>query len=227
MKLVAFGDSFTEGLIKEPIENTQEERAEINYANQLLKLDNPFTSLENLAYRGNGNETIAYKIYKRLQSDYKDCFFLVAWSAPARQGMYIKKDDEYKTDHHPTIKHYKFQTEMLMLGIHFALNEFKVPHAFINAFSPHTHYSNLFNSKFFNKINYINSTYKRNTLFDIIAERYGNTSEPDQKEFFDVASNKYISKCNHPTALGHQLIAEKINPFLKKTLDTQLKEYII
>ena len=44
MKLVVFGDSFVEGLIKEPVLNSTEERKDISFVNQLTYLDNPFTA---------------------------------------------------------------------------------------------------------------------------------------------------------------------------------------
>jgi hypothetical protein len=217
MKLIAFGDSFVEGLIKEPIENSVEDRAKINFVTQLASLNNSFTSFENYGERGSGNESIAYKVQKRLDQPTDNCFFLVCWTTPFRVGKYKKEFDRYETVLTSNIvnKNFVFETKMLMFGISHLLKLNNIPYAFINSFSPES----------YDGINYINSNYKRNTLFDIIAERYGNTSTPTDHEtkvnhsFFDVPNSKFIAPCKHPTAIGHRLIA--------KTLDKYLKEYTL
>lgn len=217
MKLIAFGDSFVEGLIKEPKENSFHERARINFVTQIVSLDNVFTSFENYGERGSGNESIAYKVQNRIKKPTKNCFFLVCWTSPYRIGRFDDQNDRYETvglTSNSINKNYEFETKMFMFGISNLLKLNNIPYAFVNSFSPQS----------YENINYINHNYKRNTLFDIIAERYGNSSEPADYETkinhseFDIPSNKFIAPCKHPTAKGHKLIA--------KTLDKHLKKYI-
>lgn len=227
MKLVAFGDSFVEGLIKVPKENTPEERKEINFVTQLQRLDNPFTSTENYGVRGYGTEAIAYEVYKRLQQPCDDCFFLVVWSGIYRVGNYHRHPDRYQVNmpkgYVEVPKNYVFQTDIHMEAISSLLKKRNIPYAYTNSFSPHTHESKLFDEEYFESLNYINATYKRNTLFDIIAERYGQDDENYEggknHTVFDVPPSKFIAGCKHPTPIGHKLIANTLNDPIKKIID--------
>ena len=226
MKLVAFGDSFVEGLIKEPKVNTPEERNEINFVTQLQKLENQFTSVENYGSRGYGTEAIAYSVYKRLQTCTKNCFFLVVWSSPFRSSTYNETDDTYVVSTPKTFKNYSFHLDMHIEAISSILKKRGIPYAFINSFSPHTHQSKLFTAEYFENLNYINATYKRNTLFDIIAEQYGNYNNTYNGMLehvqFDIDPSKFIAKCKHPTPEGHCLIAQTINNSIKKIIDNHV-----
>ena len=224
MNLVGFGDSFTEGVIKQPKENSPKERREISFINQLVQLDNPFTSFENLGVRANSNEAIAHSVVKRTKDNTFNCFFLISWSSPTRVGQYNVKEDAYTHGGgYGEPRNDFFLTNMFMLGIHALLKNHNIPHAFINAFSPFTE-SDL------GDINYINPNLNRNTLFDIVAGRYGNKDNISELEktknhdFFDVQNSQYIAPCKHPSAEGHKLIAKTLNPFIINLLDKQTKE---
>jgi lysophospholipase L1-like esterase len=235
MKLVAFGDSFVEGLIKEPYENSRENRKEINFVSQLINLDNCFTEAENYGVRGSSNERIAYEAYKRLKHSYSYCFFLVAWSGIERQEIYnIEKDKyEYQKVKRWPEKNLKFQSEMFMISLHQIFKYYKIPHAFVNAFQPLQNSNKIFDTEFFKSINYVNPDFLRNTLFDIISNRYGkNIPIPAEEQYinhdyFKVEKSKYIADCLHPSKEGHRLIAKTLNLYLENLLDKQSKEYNI
>lgn len=211
MKLIAFGDSFVEGLIKDPKENSKAMRKKINFVTQLALLDNIFDSVENYGERGSGNESIAYKIHKRLHKrELSNCFFLVCWSSPFREAAYDKVNDKYSsTSKIKFNKNYYFQTKMLMYGVSKILELYKIPYVFTSSFTTYN----------YNNTNHINWQSPCNSLFDIIALRYCQNYDTNESNYFNVNPNQYIAKCNHPTAIGHKLIA--------KTLDIHLKEYIL
>ena len=98
LNLVAFGDSFVEGYIKLPKENTKKDRKNINFVTKLCTLDNPFIKCENYGIHGASNEKIAYRVYKRCKRSVKNCFFLICWTHPDRVSYYHEGNDEYQTD---------------------------------------------------------------------------------------------------------------------------------
>ena len=226
MKLVSFGDSFVEGLIKKPIENSIEERKIINFVSQLLNLDNPFSTVENFGARGSSNASIAHRVWKRAQEDTRDCFFLICWSSPYRYGHYDKHVDNYRTlDLRKEIineKDQQFETDSFIFFIKSLLESYNIPYAQTNSFAtlenrlPVQHYINA---------NYICADQKRHTLFDIIANRFNSNLDLTANDFesnhdmFDVPASDLIALCKHPTDQGHKKIAETLSPFLKKIID--------
>ena len=121
-------------------------------------------------------------------------------------------------------KNYGFQTDIYMEAISSLLKKRKIPYAYTNSFSPHVHESKLFTEEYFESLNYINAKYSRNTLFDIIAKRYGNADVNKYEggsnhTMFDVPPSKYIAGCKHPTQEGHKLIAKTINGPIKNILN--------
>jgi len=219
--LVAFGDSFVEGFIKSPKENTKKDREKINFITKLCTLDNPFVKCENYGIHGASNEKIAYRVYKRCKSSVQNCFFLICWSHHDRVSYFHHANDEYQTDINllkATRKNNTFQTTMFMFGLHNMLTYLQIPHAQINSFSPLIKNHKL---DYAVAANYINAEYDRNTLFDIIANRYKKEiplrhDDYSHPENFDFEFNDYITKCYHPTASGHTLIAKTLNTLLKR-----------
>jgi hypothetical protein len=226
MKLIAFGDSFVEGLIKEPTENSIEDRANINFVTQLVSLDNSFTSFENYGERGSSNVRIAHRVWKRLQKDTSKCFFLVCWSSPYRYGTYEKNVDDYRSvdlrKEKVTNKHETFETDIFISSIKSLLDYYQVPYLQTNSFAP---IDNKLPTEFYTSANYLCAEHKRNTLFDIIANRFLKNENLDEKEyyqnhdFFDVPRSNLIADCKHPTAIGHKEIAKTLNPYIKKIID--------
>ena len=227
MKLIAFGDSFVEGLIKEPFENTVQERDQICFVKQIADKCNYFDSYVNYGRRGSGNLSICYNVFKHIrENNYKNCFFLVCLSGAQRQDKYNKKTDRYENS--GCKKEYydiMFQTNILLAGIHQILKHKEIPHLFTSSFMPfNLFYTDVIPPKFI-----IGDINKCNSLFDIIAERF-NTPEKlfgnylDNHTSFNVKKTKFIADCLHPSAEGHKLIADTLTPYIYKELDNYKKD---
>lgn len=231
MKLITFGDSFVEGLIKEPSENTAKERDQICFTKQIAKNCNYFDSYLNYGRRGSGNLSIYYDVFKHIrENDYKNCFFLVCLSGATRHDKYNNKKDQYENSggYIKEDNEIIFQTNILLAGTHQILKHKEIPHLFTSSFMPfNLFYTNVIPSKFI-----IGDINKCNSLFDIIAQRF-NTSEKlfgsyfDNHTSFNVKKTKFIADCLHPSAEGHKLIADVLTPYISEELDNYKKDSII
>ena len=221
MKLVVFGDSFVEGLIKEPVLNSTEERTNISFVNQLTYLDNPFTASKNMGRRGASNRLIANRVWKEVQliENTKNVFYLVCWSGPWR-GFDVKETDK---KHKPYLDfpNFHFETDMVILFIKSLLESLNIPFLQTNSFAP---LENKLPIDIYKSANYLFAEYKRNTLFDIIADRFLKEESLNSKDYyknhnnFDIPKSNLVADCKHPSPLGHKKIAE--------TLNLHIKEYI-
>lgn len=94
MKLVAFGDSFTQGLILDMENNFQENtfahQQSINYITQLSKYFDDSLKIENYAAPGASNPQIASRVFDfvKRQECLEDTIILVSWTSPHRQFYY-------------------------------------------------------------------------------------------------------------------------------------------
>lgn len=235
MKLVVFGDSFPRGLIKDPIENSKEDQNRINFCQKLLELDNQFTSLENFSQRGSGNDSIAYEAYKRIvkKKYQQDSFFLICWSGITRYAYYDIAKDRYLNVNNSELftkvitKQGYFALDTFIISLSNMLKHYKIPHAQINSFVSFG-FSDL-PREIYKECNYINPEYNNNTLYDIISEKYCKKSLTlwIEHSLRTKENNGLITDCRHPTEMGHQKIAETLNPYLKIMVDKQLKEFKI
>lgn len=212
MELIVFGDSFVEGQIKEPEENTIEQRLEISFVNQMKLMNKQITNSVNYGRRGASNEYIAYQVYEYIKNNnYENKFLLISWSGPARSSYYDITKEQYVIEAglvNNKYTHYNvnFKNEMLFFGLQETLKCLKIPFAYTSSFTPY----NIF--PFINKIDFLNKT-TNHTLFDIIGLQY-NKNQEEKDLFFDHAkytsSDEYITPCMHPTPLGHKLIAKTL-----------------
>jgi len=227
MKLVVFGDSFPYGCIKEPYRIPREESMKINFATQLTKLDNNFTSVKNYGRPGAGNSTIFDKVLNCIDYYNKDVFYLVCWSAPSRQAYYDLMREKYVDLGIKKLPLYQQIDQDLEFAkfIGFCSSILKyhnIPFAQISSFSP-LPVNNIFPTDYYENCNVIEAQYPlTNTLFDIIAGHFCtdyNVKDPElNHDKFDVKPSKLISGCLHPTEIGHEKIAEVLNPILKNYL---------
>ena len=223
MKLLAFGDSFVEGLIKEPRENSVKQRDAICFTRRLAETSELFDSYANYGTRGSGNESIFYNAYKH--SSYYDndnSFYLICLSGLERVGFYDKNLDSYSIPNRSVNVPFEpfFQTQMLMTGLHYYLKNKNIPHLFTSSFTP---FYMFYNKDTIPEEYIIGDVDKSNSLFDIIADRFnkdtdyfGNyqTSHVD----FKVPKSKYIAQCLHPSTKGHKLIATTLLPYIEDHL---------
>ena len=214
MKLVVFGDSFVEGLIKEPVVNSVEERKKISFVNQLTHLDNPFSDSKNMGVRGANNRLIAHTIWKEVQQgNLKNVFYLVCWSSPYRGFGIPSKFAPYSN--YPDVN---FETDVLILSVKSLLESLNIPFLQTNSFAP---LDNKLPIDIYKSANYLAAEYKRNTLFDIIADRFLKDEGLNKKEYyqnhdiFDAPKSDFIAECKHPSSLGHKKIAETLNLYIK------------
>lgn len=228
MRLVSFGDSFVEGLIKDPKPNSIEERDEICFTRKITEGSDIFDSYLNYGERGSGNVAICHNVYKHVsRGDLQDNdFLLICWSGLGRASTYNRLKEKYEisdiiiTEFEPI-----FQINMLASGIHNYLKSKNIPHIFTSSFTPFYMFQDFdaISSEYI-----IGDTNTSNSLFDIISRRF---NKKHVKHFgsyltshcvFKVKKTKYIAKCLHPTAKGHKLIASTLTPYIEKMLKENL-----
>lgn len=201
MKLAVFGDSFVEGLIGSyPIYNTMEERKEINFANQMLKLNGVIKEVDNLGLRGNANQKIAHDCYKYLNThNHKDLCVIVVWSELSRQAWYDQREDVYWCDGNAellTKEEPIFIKDSMMLLLHHMLKNKGIPHLFCDSFEKYDSPN----------LNLTNLPYVKSPLTLLAG---------------------HLAPCLHPSESGHKNIAKTLNKFLLKEIDKYKKAAII
>lgn len=183
MILKAFGDSFVEGLIKEPVENTMDNRMEINFATQLGKINSRITSVENYGLRGNANQKIAYDAYKHIR-DTKDrsSFYIIVFSGSNRPAHYYPDTDEYhcSTEELLAKEQPQFMQEAMISLLHNVLKQKRIPHLFCTSFETY------------------NSTMIEYERFPFVT-----------KTLAEMAHD--LTPCLHPTKKGHINIANYLS----------------
>jgi len=228
MKLVVFGDSFPNGLIKYPTRNSKEVREKINFGTQLIQLENTFTEVCNYAMSGCNNAMIFDTILQCLKQHTDNVFFLVCWTSPTRRYFY-----DYGVERYDNIpKKFYSMTNELNENLELAkfigtcsslLHYFDIPFAQTNSFYP-LPIENPFTVDYYKKCNVIKAEYPiTNTLFDIMAETFCTDKNvrqnyDDNHDKFNIDPNEYIAGCLHPTELGHKKIAQVLNPVIESYL---------
>lgn len=191
MKLVAFGDSFVEGLIKEPIENHPAERRQINFVTQLEILNPNFDTKDNHGLRGNANQKIAYDAYKHIRDSRPEpCFYLIAFSGRDRLSHYYPDTDEYHCcgDELYAKEQPQFMHEAMVVLLHEILHTRKIPHLFLTSFEKYRS----------STIDYKNLPMVHKTLAQI---------------------SRDLAPCLHPTEAGHKNIARYLSDLVDIEID--------
>jgi len=191
MKLVAFGDSFVEGLIKLPQENTVFQRKQINFATQISKINSRIESVDNYGLRGNANQKIAYDAYSHIRDNsYNTYFYLIAFSGSDRASHYYPDTDEYHCTNDSLLakEQPQFIQEAVISLLHNVLHLKKIPHLFCSSFE--TYRSEMIDYKRFPFVN--------KTLAEISGE---------------------LAPCYHPTEKGHINIAKYLNNLINIEID--------
>lgn len=217
MKLIAFGDSFVEGLIKEPKENSTKDRKSINFATQLVERHSMFDSVVNFGKRGSSNHSICFRVQQYIeQHSLDDSFLLIVLSSPHRKQEYNYINDDFVGVEYDTVTpdHLAYQKLMLQ-GIEYTLKKRCAKFLFVNSF--YHDYDNILGSH--DLEHWLNNAYQFNTLFDIITGDYCKSAQKpfvEDHSTTDISCNEYISACKHPSAKGHCLIADTLAPEIKK-----------
>lgn len=219
-KIVAFGDSFVQGLIKEPYEITPEEMKRINFVTKLGELNN--ISVENYGYRGNGQNSIAYDVVNYLGTNKpsRDVLFLVVWSGYARKMHFSENTLRYtgfsNTDSREIegkyyIVDYKYINTINIRGTYNLLKQIKQPFLMLNSFI------NLFDIEDLN-LKGLEDRWIKETLFEMcIGEKklpedyYANHNHT----LYYKTNHPNLAQCMHPSEKGHKVIAEKLQNYIE------------
>ena len=226
MKLIVVGDSFVEGLIKLPNENTFENRKKINFATKLGDLLN--MEVINLGQRGAGSHYISHSIVSYIQNNPNDEYFvLVVWSGAGRCWNYDVVERKYspdtirKSECYETYDELMFLNHMFVRGVHDFLKSKNIPHLMTNSYEDFKHISDLGLSIDDMLPYWIEWTSDSNTLYNIISENFLNPTDGlfgHIDEFKSPPNSKYITECYHPSDDGHTLIAKTLIPYIKSKL---------
>lgn len=208
-KIVAFGDSFVQGLIKEPYEISSEEMERINFVTRLGEHFN--IPVENYGYRGFGQNSIAYDIvnYIHTNGTNADTLFLVVWSGFARNPQFDWKTYRY-TQFKPLQKepfyiNHLYLNTVNIRGVYSLLQSSQQPFLMLNSFI------NLFEIEDLN-LKGIEEQWIDETLFEMCIGK-GKLIEKQDTEYF-YTDHPNLAKCKHPSEEGHKVIAEKLGEYI-------------
>lgn len=220
MRIAAFGDSFVEGLIKDPNENRVAERQEINFVTQIVKRHGLFSDVQNFGKRGASNHAICFRALQYIErKPCNDTFILVVLTSPYRYQTYNPDKDEFivSNDRITTQDHFAYQ-RLMIKGLEAKLSERNIPYMILNGFFVDT--DNVLGTTELN--GFLNSDKPNNTLFDILLGSYCDSNSPNRSSgghaVADVSGNHLISGCMHPSVSGHQVIADVIAKEIKKII---------
>lgn len=225
MKLIVFGDSFVEGLLKHPTRSTIAEGHEISFVARLGEMLG--CEVENRSMAGNGNDGIAYDVYKWLRDTDidPDVFVMVVWSTLNRTLAYNPKFDRMDYENrddalsHPNDIHFKNEIEMA--GIHELLKSKNINHLMTQSFFNHlsVDYPHVI-TKNETRSHFIEWSQTHNTLFDIIDDKWLSSEgwTPMRNHTETDIRSQYIAECQHPTPLGHIKIAETLLPYIERKI---------
>ena len=207
MKLIAFGDSFTYGLVKKPYRLSEKDSKQQSFIKQLEKNISIFDKSINFAECGASNLQIASILYREIKKlDTKDCFVFVGWTVFSRNQYWNNKYKEYRTydtnKHSELIEKLYLDTEYSVLAVENLLNKLKIPFCMIQAFHDHGDEDFTLIDKSYNIKNWINWSKPNNTLFDICAKRYlSNENYSDSKIYHKNRDfrNEFIAEYRHPS----------------------------
>ena len=218
-RIVGFGDSFTYGLIKVPLQRIihTEERIQVKSFGEYIAHDLDF-EFENKGICGAGNPTIANVIYNY---EFKPGdFALISWSGINRPFKWNLNTKTVDWNAKTNLEESLYMGEVSVRFIQNFLEDYKIPFLMISSFQD---YKTLKSTKFNNfNSNWIEPFKFNNTLFDIVALRWldkepAKYKKVDNHTNFDV-KNKFIAPCKHPSEEGHKLIAKTLKPYIKKAI---------
>lgn len=219
-KIVAFGDSFVQGLIKEPYEISSEEMKRINFVTKLGELNN--IPVENYGYRGNGQNSVAYDVVNYLETNKPsgDVLFLVVWSGYARKMHFDENTLRYtgfsSTDSEEIEgKYYKVDFKYIntinIRGTYNLLKQIKQPFLMLNSFI------NLFDIEDLN-LKGLEDRWIKETLFEMCI---GKKKVPENyyvnhdHYLYYKTNHPNLAQCMHPSEKGHKVIAQKLGKYIK------------
>lgn len=219
-KIVAFGDSFVQGLIKEPHEISSEEMKRINFITRLGEINN--IPVENFGWRGHGQTSIAYDVVDYLENNKpsKDILFLVVWSGYARKMHFSKDTLRYtgfsNTDSRELENAYhkvdlNFMNTINIRGTYSLLKQIEQPFVMLNSFI------NLFDIEDLN-LKGLEDRWIKETLFEMcIGEKRlpENYHVNHNHHLYYKTNHPNLAQCMHPSEKGHKVIAEKLQNYIE------------
>lgn len=213
-KLVVFGDSFVQGAIRLPVQNSLSIQRKINFVTQISKLY--AVEAENLGKTGNSNINIAQDVFKYVRTnDVKDVAILVVWSNYLRPYRPFLEDGQLKTEN------YMFLTEQAYLAVENILTQLEIPFLFTNSFFNHRETDKKWLLDKVSFKNWIEGDKQCNTLYDILIDSWDKGFGYKKKESLARklnVENQFLSPCKHPSEKGHIKIAQTIFPYLKEVI---------
>ena len=242
MKLVAFGDSFTHGLIKVPYRTNYKESHELSFVRHISDASDHITSYENHAHPGISNGVIAWTVYKYVvENDVSDCIFFIGWTTGTRAHRWDNDLSSYVNSNFAQkgftrgwpLKNDSceaFENETLILGINGLLEKLNVPYVMIQAFDdiksmPMRHTGSVNQTKSMlsdlHLPNWIEHPKKNNMLVDIMHGHWLDKDDYANKNLYHdryAIKNQYIAGCGHPSHEGHKLIAETLLPYINNAI---------
>ena len=229
MKLFAFGDSFTYGLVKE---NTRTKvKSYIEIIGDMLGIE-----VLNKARPGSGNAEIASNLSNSLLMSEieEDDFVFVGWSGLTRPFAWDKSQSGYsnkmqfpiKTSHgfikEPETEECVNMSALSMRYTSDVLTKRNIKHLMISNFVDHKTF--LFDlQKDEEWSDWIEYNRYNNTVYDICAGTWLDET-PDLtasvlKNHNDTGfTNQYIAGCQHPTQAGHNLIAQTLFKYFDEVM---------
>lgn len=228
MKLVTFGCSFTEGIVRDAKEAALNNGIEVVRKTWGQRIaDNLGIDFENKGRFASGNMQIGNKVYNY---DFEpDDIAIIAWSGPVRN--YIWHDDEkvYGTlwvdkrdcDCGTHINENLYLTEVMLRFVNDYLTAKNIRFLMTSAFVDYKQCFQLEKIKDWDRLNWIEPHTVNNTLYDIVSDTWLNTAIKIDQNIHKRYStrNEYIAECYHPSNLGHILIGDTLTPYVKELVD--------
>ena len=222
-RLVTFGCSFTQGVIRTPefnglVDTTWGQRIANNLGWGFL----------NLSRTASGNVEIAKQIWDH--DIQPDDILVICWSGLARPFHWDTRTKSFRSPHNDYTESFfpegaigfeafLFFSETMIRATAQKLQEQGVKFLMTAAFHSIGRYP-FTDTIQTEKINWIEPEYESNTLWDIIQENWLKESEAislSELNAEDKAklNTKYMASCGHPSQLGHMLIGDTLTPYVK------------
>ena len=217
-KIIAFGDSFVEGQIKLPYQNTDEEMARINFVTKLGERFN--IPVLNYGFRGNAQNGIAFDVHTHIKKYGFDrsALYLVVWSGYSRKQAFNLEQNNYKNwkeQSNTSNVDLHYLNNINIRGTYSLLEDNKQPFLMLSSFI------NFFDVDELN-LNKIRDKWVTETLFEMCAGKKQVVpdyhSNHDNKKYY-TSDNKNITECMHPSEEGHKVIANILSTYIETTDD--------
>ncbi len=214
-KIIAFGDSFVQGQIKLPYENTVEEMARINFVTKLGERFN--IPVLNYGFRGNAQNGIAFDVYTHIKKYGFDrsALYLVVWSGYSRKQAFNLEQNNYKNwkeQSNTSNVDLNYLNNINIRGTYSLLEDNKQPFLMLSSFL------NMFDVQEIN-LNGIESNWIEETLFEMCTGERKSIPDfrinHDNKNFYS-STHPNLSECMHPSEEGHKVITNKLANYIKQ-----------